>query len=356
MDNPTRFTVRRLGWHQAPHGDTYTRRMPSAEPVAGFDNFDEAEEHRRGLEHAARTGENPFRFGGAALFFQSSLDAPRLHDWLLDEGIEPPAEELRHRDWREWWDAFAHTWTEAQLAHAWQGLDKVRFFDAIGEPADGPFHVLLEVQFAHRGAAYTSTAEREGGIPVRVFRRFRTAAAECDRRNDPIRHARPVGDEWEDLLRDLRRAVFFETVTIPGELPAHAAVGYLVQRLAFDGSGHVCHDRTYRDTGSRVPVRVFADRAAANAHRDELSAAAREVMNPFQAYSPPMAGLHDAEFLAAVEQLRPPLPWPTHFSPGHWREWWDLCQDELTPEQRHAAWEMFSTHPLFEVLPVEVAD
>jgi hypothetical protein len=353
--NPTRFTVRRLGWHQAPHGDTYTRRLPTAEPIVYFDNFDDAEEHRRGLEHAARSGENPFRFGGAALFFQSSLDAPRLHDWLLDEGIDPPAEQLRHTDWREWWDAFAHTWKESQLAHAWQGLDKVRFFDVIEEPTDGPFYVLLEVQYTHR-AADSPTVDRESGIPVRVFRHLRTATAACVRRNDTTRHGRPVEHEWEEFLRDIRRAVFFETVQIPGELPAHAAVGYMVQRVAFDPNGRLCHNRDHQDTGSRVPVRLFGDRAAANAHRDELLIAAREVMNPFQVYTPQMAGLHGPAFPEAIAELRPPLPWPSNFDPGAWREWWDLCQDELTPGQRHGGWEMFSMHPLFEVLSVEAAD
>src|SRR5262249_31395700 len=129
-----RFTLRRLGWHQAPHGDHYTRRLPTAEPVAHFDDFDEAEDDPRPREHEARRDQTPFRFGGATLYFQSSLDGDRLHDWLLDGGVEPPTDllgrppgQLRHRDWVEWWDAFAHTWTGDQLAHTWQGLDKVRF-------------------------------------------------------------------------------------------------------------------------------------------------------------------------------------------------------------------------------------
>ena len=42
----SRYTVRRVGWFQPPHGDPYTRRLPGAEAVAGFDTFDDAEEFR----------------------------------------------------------------------------------------------------------------------------------------------------------------------------------------------------------------------------------------------------------------------------------------------------------------------
>ena len=108
----SRYTVRKLGWYQPPHGDPYTRRLPTAEFVATFDTFDEAEEQRRELEAESRDGENPFRFGGASVFFQSSLDGPRLHDWLMDAGIDPPTSELRHADWRAWWDPRTPTYVD----------------------------------------------------------------------------------------------------------------------------------------------------------------------------------------------------------------------------------------------------
>jgi hypothetical protein len=358
-----RYTVRRLGWHQAPHGDPYTRRLPTAEPLEHFDDFDAAEYRRRALEHAVRTGENPFRFGGAALYFQTSLDAPRLHDWLLDEGIDPPADQLRHRDWHAWWDAFSHTWTEHQLAHAWQAFDKVRFFDVAEESTAEPFRVVSEIGFVAAGQ-YDRSAEREGGRLHSLYRDARAAARECDRLNEARREE--TFDWWQyqfrhrlgydDDPRDGREAVYFEVIDVPGDVPPSAGVGFLVQRRAFDASGFVCHDQQGRDTGSRVPVRLFADRRAAEAHRDELVAAARTVMNPFQAYTPEMSGLSYEEFAAAAERLRPPLPWPTGFSPRQWREWWDLCQEEVTDDQRGAVWELFADHPLFEVLPVEVRD
>lgn len=368
-----RYTVRRLGWHQASHGDHYTRRLPTAEPVEHFADFDAAEYRRRALEHArrafeharrtTRTNENPFRFGGASLFFQTSLDAARLHDWLLDEGIDPPAEQLRHRDWRLWWDAFAHTWTEHQLAHAWQGLDKVRFFDVVGESAGRPLRVVSEISFVAAGY-HRRAAEREGGRPHGLYRSPHAATAACDRLNEARREE--TYDWWRHYYRQRfgygddplggREAVYFEVIGVPGEVNPFAAVGFLVQRRAFDPNGLVCHDQNGRDTGARVPVRVFADRESAASHRDELTAAAHEVMNPFQAYPPPPVGPAGEDFLVAVRELDPPLPWPTDFQPAAWREWWDLCQDDISPARRAAAWELFADHPLFEVLPLELCD
>jgi len=359
----TQFSVRRLGWHQAPHGDYYTRRLPTTTTVAQFDNFDEAEYRRRALEHEIRLRENPFRFGGAALYFQSSLDIPRLHDWLLDIGIDPPVEQLRHRDWHDWWAAFSHNWNEEQLHHAWQGLDKVRFFDVVEEPREASTHLVMEIGFVETRNG-SQNAEREGGRPEGVFRHARGANAACARLNAARREA--TFDWWryryiqrlgyDERDREPSETVFFEVVEVPGELPEYADTGFLMQRRAFDPTGFVCHDHRGRDTQSRVPVRLFADRAAAESHRDDLTEAAHAVMNPFQVFPPVMAGLGEVQFAAWVEWLRPPLPTPTNFSPASWKEWWDLCQDDVTDEQRLAAWKLFEVHPLFEVLPITIRD
>src|SRR6266545_4573212 len=181
------YTVRKLGWYQPPHGDPYTRRLPTAAQVAVFGTFDEAEMHRRTLEAEARASENPFRFGGGSVFFQSSLDGPRLHDWLMDTGIEPPASELRHSDWRVWWNSFAHTWSEHQLAHAWAAFDKVRFYD-VAEAGPSSAHVVIEIVWGRLERSWgTRCAGTEGGRLVRVFHRVSTAEALCARRNRAAR-------------------------------------------------------------------------------------------------------------------------------------------------------------------------
>ena len=376
----SRYTVRRLGWFQPPHGDPYTRRLPTAEPVASFDTFDEANAHRWALETESRAGENPFRFGGASMFFQSSLDGPRLHDWLMDAGIDPPASELRHHDWRAWWDAFAHTWSADQLAHAWAAFDKVQFFDVTEDDPGEPLHLIQEVRYVDRsswfpaetfdgtyviepefGWALSAEADPEGGFPLRAYRSARRVSAVCEEMNrNPQRRPEYLA-QFRWLRTTARRPGFgrawpFETVSVPGDVPTRSGIAYLVQRRAFGTSGHVCHGRHGRDTGSRVPVRLFADGAAAVAYRDELIASATGVMNPFQVYTPPMTGLTEETFPTAVAALSAPLPWPTGFRLDEWREWWDLCQDETTDDQRAAAWALFAGQPLFEVCRVEVTD
>ncbi|MBN9119943.1 MAG: hypothetical protein J0I06_12405 [Planctomycetes bacterium] len=358
----SRYTVRRVGWFQPPHGDPYTRRLPGAEPVAAFDTFDAAEAHRRELESAARDDENPFRFGGGSVFFQSSLDGPRLHDWLMDAGIEPPASELRHSDWREWWNAFAHTWSADQLAHAWAAFDKVRFFD-VAEVESDPAGVVVEIAWGRLQRDWDAmTAGTEGGRLVRVYRRAKAAEADCARRNRV--RARGYGSFRYDRRRgydgDSNRtwpaaaATFFEALEVPSDVSPLAGAGFLVQRRAIAdfAAGNGWRDRPPAD--ARVPVALFADRAAAAAHRDRLTAECRQALNPFTFLDD--SGVDGAR--DELERLGLPLPLPralpTRNRCREWVEWWDLCQDEATDEQRAAVWALCD-RPLFEVLRVEVS-
>lgn len=372
--NTPRYTVRRIGWFQPPHGDPYTRRVPGAAPVASFDTFDGAEMHRRELEADERAGENPFRFGGASVFFQSSLDGPRLHDWLMDEGIEPPASALRHADWRLWWDAFAHTWSSGQLAHAWAGLDKVRFYEVVENESD-PAHVVVEIvwgRFDRDGGA--RSAGTEGGRLARVFRRGAAAEADRARRNAApaqghaaYRYDHRAGYEAGRVFR-APQATFFEVAAVPSDVPPLAGMGYLVQRRALSDRAPGLEWRDRPASGARVPVALFARRGDAEAHRDRLNAEARATINPFV-----FLGENPERDFARdeVERLGLPLPLPARRRvPGHalwwepnpareprreWVEWWDLCQDEATDEQRAALWAVCD-QPLFEVLRVEVSD
>lgn len=359
--NTSRYTVRRVGWFQPPHGDPYTRRMPSAEPVARFGSFDAAETYRREVEAAARAGENPFRFGGASVFFQSSLDGPRLHDWLMDAGIDPPANELRHSDWRAWWDAFAHTWSEYQLAHAWAAFDKVRFFDIAEQPTDAA-HLLLLISFSRdRG---TLSAATEGGQAVGAYRAADAAEAERARRERELtngydyrgaqwfRYGNRIGYDPADQEVHLRDATLLEVAAVPTDVPPMAALGYLVQRRAVFATRAFRRWSWRSPADARVPIAVFATRADAVAERDRLTADMQQRVNPFVFVDPALGAATEAGREALAESA-PPLPLPAGDGPDDWREWFDLCQDEMTAEQRHVVWELCDA-PLFEVIRVEV--
>ena len=57
---------------------------------------------------------------------------------------------------------------------------------------------------------------------------------------------------------------------------------YLVARRALDSFGGACEDQTGIDTGSRVPLRMFTTRLAAEAFIAAQMIEARRTMNPFQ--------------------------------------------------------------------------
>lgn len=360
--NASRYTVRQLGWHQPPHGDPYTRRVPTAVPVASFGTFDGAEERRRELEIRAREGENPFRFGGCSVFFQSSLDAMRLHDWLMDEGIDPPASELRHGDWHAWWAAFAHTWTEGQLHHAWAAFDKVQFFDVVEEPPAAA-HVVIEIAWGLLERDWNAmTAGTEGGRLMSIHRRSSSAErarAELSRVRTEgggrYRYDRRVGYD-ADPNRPLpaRDATFFEVCKVPSDVPPFAGVGFLVQRRAVIDTfaGTVWRNRPPAD--ARVPLALFAARSDAIEYRDRCAAEARRVLNPFVFVDPSVGAATDGN-RAELLELGLPLPIPAGERRREWIEWLDLCQDEVSEDQREAVWRLCD-QPMFEVLRVEVGD
>ncbi len=360
--NTSQYTVRRLGWYQPPHGDPYTRRLPSAEPVAAFDTFDDAEMHRRTLEADAREGENPFRFGGGSVFFQSSLDGPRLHDWLMDAGIDPPASELRHADWHAWWSAFAHTWSADQLSHAWAGLDKVRFFDVV-EARPGVAHLLVMIGWSGQGHGRLA-ASAEGGRVEAAFRSAARAETEWAARDRALsggydfRGARwfvyegRIGHDPLERETPLSQATFFELAAVPSDVPRFAGVGHLVQRRSVLAPQVGWYHR--RPADACVPLELFGIRAAAVEALGRFTADARRFANPF-VFVEPSEGVATDSGRAELARLRFPLPVPANELRGEWIEWYDLCQDELSDDQRAAVWNLCD-RPLFEVIRVEVSE
>lgn len=344
----TRYLVLRLGWHQNPHGDNYMRRLPTVETVAVHDTFDDAEAECRRREYEIRIGENPFRFGGASLFFQTSLDGPRLHDWLLDGGIEPPIEQLSHRSWREWWDGFAHMWTESQIGHAWCGLNKVRFYEIAAEEVAETFQVLVRHRSAF-GVNALHPDDRKSGMIQGIFRNARLASMVCEERNRSW-----YGDEVLHRHRKRGTPLLFELSDVLGEVAEENREPFLLERRAFDRFGRAGHDIEGRDSGSRIPLRLFGSRFAAERACAELIEASREALNPFQVFTPVMTGRSKREFTAAIERIDAPLPCPANLRTESWREWWDLCQGEITEDQRGAAWALFGNQALFEVRRVEL--
>lgn len=127
------------------------------------------------------------------------------------------------------------------------------------------------------------------------------------------------------------------------------SVMYLVVRRAVQQDGRGCGDQAGPDTGSRVPLRMYASRDAAEKMVAELTAEACRTMNPFHlnSYEMPDA-VRDYLATLKVSAKCPKEKW----SEG-WCEWWDRCADEMTTEQRAHAWAAFGKLQPYEVLKVE---
>jgi hypothetical protein len=225
MTDALRFVVSELDWARDEYSeDDYFRRTARTKPVASFATFEEAEADRGRREDERRATENPFRFGGASVFFQSSLDGPRLHDWLMDAGIDPPAKLKGHASWAEWWDETSGKWTAEQRAHAWAALDKVRFFAVTEERPGRKAYVIQELHWAWHDEP-TLIADYEGGLVVRAFRSRAAAEAECERLNRECQ-AQAEHNGFSSFTRssrigtpdapylDISETIFFEVVEV----------------------------------------------------------------------------------------------------------------------------------------------
>ena len=184
MSDATRFVVGRIDWVESEYwryvhvgescGRFASRRSGRSMPPNSTGRRREAE---------ARSDANPFLYGGEALFYQTSLDAARLHDWLMDAGIEPPAEPNGHSAWVAWWNACAHAWSAEQLAHAWAAFDKVRFFEVTEEHLMRKAYVVVEVNWTWQDEQ-TLYADYEGGrvwcacVPLEEGGRSRVRASQ----------------------------------------------------------------------------------------------------------------------------------------------------------------------------------
>jgi hypothetical protein len=133
-----------------------------------------------------------------------------------------------------------------------------------------------------------------------------------------------------------------------------AATVYLVERAActaLDYGGMVRYSISSGDEEegpSHVPVRAFADKAAAEACRKELEAEARRDL-------PPALFTWDdvpkdlAAKLAALGLTPPKFTGPDYNHGEQFRKWWAAHAADVTPEQRAAVWALFKGVKFYRV-------
>ncbi len=100
-------------------------------PVQEFLDREGAEACCAELEREIRAEANPFQYG-ESLAELTPLDAGRLHDWILDAGLEPlDTDETEMNCWQIWWEDQVPSMTELQRAKMWEALSWLRFFSVI---------------------------------------------------------------------------------------------------------------------------------------------------------------------------------------------------------------------------------
>ena len=134
--------LRRRNWRFA--GD-HLVLLPGHVRLQSYNDADEAAKVCREKDQTVRARVTPFRCGGPSLRNQTSLDADRLRDWALDQGLTTPEGD----EWAAWSDEQHPQLTELQRDAMWKALDRLRFYEIVEQASPGPY---LEL-FARRDRA-----------------------------------------------------------------------------------------------------------------------------------------------------------------------------------------------------------
>ena len=362
-----KYEVRTLEWLQG--FELVDEERPVSDVVSTHANYAESVAACNALSAKAWAvrGFNPFRHGGAALFFQSTFPPGPFRDYLQDRDLDVPRSrsEVTSVGWVRWYDSHRAKFTAPQLAALREAMNLVRFAEVVEVP-DGavPVYVVQELNWSWDQEA-TLEADAEGGNLVAAYRNRAAAEARCVELND-ARRASPDYSGWPNFDTLNRRGatephdtacdetIFYEVVeTQCLGLAAAARRVAVVYRQAVNRRGSVigrnadCNDdRKVSEFASVVPVRAFADRAAADARTAESMRVARRTVNPFRVYANPRSTL--ARNLKIEFRVQPLPKW------GHveWLDWYSAEAPHLTDDQRAKFWSLFDDLPLYGVTDV----
>jgi len=408
MSSVMRYVVRQQEYAE-PTAAGVRRVLPEKwTTVATFPHPADAHTACSNLTGDAHRALNPFLLGGPNLFFQTSLPAYALHDFLLDHGVNPPANTARP-DYADWWEQNTRWLTNDQRAVVWRACDKLKLFEVVEEDDNRAVWRVMEIPW-RRSDGEGWTPSHEGGLPVSVWPTVREAkrAAEAltHRRRaewDPAAEFelhRRAGYAHADLWPTREQVPFAEVVRVPLADERLTAAVHLVCRQSFsrpEGEYELePWDRRF-NWGARVPL--VASGTPDGAARDvaERIRRAKRTVNPFallvdHEYRGRFAALlADAEpdhcrrsahwpvfvtidrqlpngltipeavqVLRQVDSSPPPPDFETLFDRHAWIErqgevasWYDLVV-RWSPEFIDVVWATFADFCLFEVVEVSV--
>ncbi|MFO0798549.1 MAG: hypothetical protein U0804_13820 [Gemmataceae bacterium] len=178
MTAPTEFRhiVRQHNWLRA--GGVFVR-APGERRIAWYDTADEAVADQRRREQLVREGHNPFRFG-TGWHHLTTMPMPIYRGWLMAEGIDPPAQDVRDpAGWQDWWDAARESLPAGQRNRTWEGLNRLRFHDVIARRPSETAYCVSRILWDYDDNWYH--AGHEGGEPLKLFRTRERAERERER-------------------------------------------------------------------------------------------------------------------------------------------------------------------------------
>jgi hypothetical protein len=196
----TLHVVQRLNWRYI---DGSFMRLPGSTRLLSHASPEEAEADRAAREKAAREQVNPFRCGGDALHYQTTLDEGRLCDWLLDADVTPPAPKGKKRNWAGWWEKAKGGLTDYQKERVWQALDRLRFFEVVERPARPVVYLVVKLWWRYNDEWFE--VEEEGGTIFDTYYAYRDrkkAESHCKDNNEMAR------DVWSEDLEDEDEPMF----------------------------------------------------------------------------------------------------------------------------------------------------
>ena len=196
MTMPTIHVLRRRNWRFAGE---HLVLLPGHVRLQSFTDADDAEKVCREKDEAIRARVNPFRCGGPSLRNQTSLDADRLHDWALDQGLTPPEQDR----WAAWWDEQYPRMDTLQRDAMWKALDRLSFYEVVEQPERPIVYIAVAINWQYNDEYYV--ADSEGGMTQFAFRTRAEAEDYAEEANrlqresweDPALAAEP---EWQERL------------------------------------------------------------------------------------------------------------------------------------------------------------
>lgn len=386
MSSPVRHVVRRQEY-TPPTAAGVRRVLPEKwTTVATFAKPDDAHaECAKQLAHARRTL-NPFQLGGPNLFYQTSLPAYALHDYLLDHALTPPPTATSSNpNYVFWWVKNNRTFTDDDRAVVWQACDKLKLFEVIEEDDRNAAWLVVENEWLEQTRTQMIWGGEDQRYRVQVAERFTIREAhqtrrEAERAKGRLAEELRADSEVDGLLyfdadgqnHDWATAPFFGVRKVPtvGEMNGTSAFVIARGRYSEEPTALPRHE-VWEQLGygdEREPLFVVCDGETADARVTELARVARRTANPFalvgdEFFRPPLSthavtdnasdelpnGLTIEDALAALRRLDTisPPPQTNEFL----ADWYDQLV-HWSPEYIDVIWGTFADFRLFEVIEV----